>query len=126
MVDGTAGPVTEIAADPTYIDVSLAAGGSFRHPIARGHAAFAYLFEGQAIFGLDGDAQGEPAGYPKLLIFGDGDHVEVRTTGQPARFLLVSGKPLNQPIARYGPFVMNTQQEIEEALRDLREGTFVR
>ena len=125
-VDGTAGPVTEIAADPTYIDVSLPARGSFVHPIARGHAAFAYIFEGQATFGLGGDADGEAADYPKLLIFGDGDHIQVRTAHDRARFLLVSGKPLNEPIARYGPFVMNTRQEIEEALRDLREGTFVR
>ncbi|HUW09953.1 MAG TPA: pirin family protein [Anaerolineae bacterium] len=126
MVDGTAGPVTEIAADPTYIDVSIPAGGSFNHPIARGHAAFAYIFEGQATFGLGGAADGETVDYPKLLIFGDGDHIEMRSAEDPARFLLVSGKPLNEPIARYGPFVMNTRREIEEALRDLREGTFVR
>jgi redox-sensitive bicupin YhaK (pirin superfamily) len=60
-----------------------------------------------------------------LVVFDDGDHIEVRTTNHPVRFLLVSGKPLNEPIARYGPFVMNTREEIEQALRDLREGTFV-
>ena len=59
-------------------------------------------------------------------MFDDGDHVKVVTAGQPVRFLLVSGKPLYEPIARYGPFVMNTREEIEQALRDLRDGTFVR
>lgn len=62
---------------------------------------------------------------PKLMVFDDGDYVEVRATKQLVRFLLVSGKPLYEPIARYGPFVMNTREEIEQALRDLRNGTFV-
>jgi redox-sensitive bicupin YhaK (pirin superfamily) len=60
-----------------------------------------------------------------LVVFDDGDYLEVRTSGQPARFLLVSGKPLHESIARYGPFVMNTQEEILQTLRDLRDGTFV-
>ena len=64
-------------------------------------------------------------GSPRLAVLGDGDEVVVRAGGQPVRFLLVSGKPLGEPIARYGPFVMNTRQEIEQALRDLRDGTFV-
>ena len=62
---------------------------------------------------------------PKLLVLGDGDMLQVRTAAQPVRFLLVSGMPLHEPIARYGPFVMNTRAEIEQALRDLRDGTFV-
>ena len=60
------------------------------------------------------------------MVFGDGDSVEVRAAESPARFLLVSGKPLNEPIARYGPFVMNTKEEIEQTLRELQQGTFVR
>jgi redox-sensitive bicupin YhaK (pirin superfamily) len=121
-VDGIKGPVTEIAADPTYMDVRIAPGGSFSQPVRRGHAAFAYVFEGKGLF----DSTGKAISHPKLVVFGDGDHVQVRTEDQSVRFLLVSGKPLNEPIARYGPFVMNTVQEIQQALQDLRDGTFVR
>ena len=124
MVDGVRGPVTEIAADPTYLDVSLPPGGLFTSPVDRGHMAFAYLY-GE----LDGNATFEPDGQtlrpPKLVVFGDGDQIQIAAAGQSARFLLVSGKPLGEPIARYGPFVMNTAGEIQQALEDLRSGTFV-
>jgi len=62
---------------------------------------------------------------PRLVVFGDGDQVEVTAAGEATRLLLVSGKPLGEPITRYGPFVMNTREEIEQTLRDLRDGTFV-
>jgi hypothetical protein len=122
-VDGVSGPVGGIAAEPTYWDVSLAPGGSFIHSMPRGHAAFVYLFEGEARFG--GDDSSAVTG-PRLVVLGDGDAVEVRAENSPARFLLVSGKPLNEPIARHGPFVMNTQEEIEQTLRELQAGTFIR
>lgn len=125
-VDGVRGAVTEIAADPTYLDVSIPARGSFTQSIELGHSAFAYVFKGKGAFGLSGGNGGETVGHPKLVVFDDGDSVEVHATSESVRFLLVSGKPLYEPIARYGPFVMNTRQEIEEALRDLRNGTFVR
>jgi redox-sensitive bicupin YhaK (pirin superfamily) len=121
-VDGIQGPVTEIAADPTYLDVTITPHGSFFQPVPRGHAAFAYVFEGQGLF----ESTGEAISHPKLVVFGDGDHVQVRTEDRSVRFLLVSGNPLNEPIARYGPFVMNTVQEIQQALQDLRNGTFVK
>lgn len=121
-VHGTRGAVTEIAADPIYVDVSIPAGGSFVQPVERGHSAFAYVFEGEGVFG----AGVRSVGQPTLVVLDDGDYVEVRALEQPVRFLLVSGKPLHEPVARYGPFVMNTAQEIEEALQDLRNGTFVR
>ncbi len=124
-VDGVQGPVTEIAADPTYLDVSIPPNGSFVQPIERGHSAFAYVFEGEGIFGMTDERDGKTVPDPKLIVFDDGDYVEVRATKQLVRFLLVSGKPLYEPIARYGPFVMNTREEIEQALRDLRNGTFV-
>lgn len=124
-VDGVQGPVTEIAADPTYLDVSIPPNGSFVQPIERGHSAFAYVFEGEGIFGMTDERDGKTVPHPKLIVFDDGDYVEVRATKQLVRFLLVSGKPLYEPIARYGPFVMNTREEIEQALRDLRNGTFV-
>ena len=124
-VDRTPGPVTEIAADPTYLDITVPAGGAFRHPIERGHAAFAYVFEGTGTFGLADGAGGAIISSPKLVIFGDGDAIEATAASQGVRFLLISGKPLGEPIARYGPFVMNTREEIDQALRDLRNGTFV-
>ena len=92
----------------------------------RGHAAFAYVFQGQGVFGVSSEEEGEVVRDPTLVVFDDGDYAAVQTTDTPVRFLLISGKPLNEPIARYGPFVMNTREEIEVALRDLREGTFVK
>jgi redox-sensitive bicupin YhaK (pirin superfamily) len=115
----TRGPVTEIAADPSYMDVTVAPGEQFDLPIARGHTAFAYIFEGQGRFA------GEDISATHLAVFGDGDTVQVAAGSNGVRFVLASGLPLGEPIARYGPFVMNTRQEIEQALRDLRDGTFV-
>lgn len=125
-VDGTRGPVTEIMVEPVYLDVSVPAGGSFTHAIAEGHAAFAYLFEGTGTFGLDTMDRDATVSNPTLVVFADGDGIVVHTGEAPARFLLVSGKPLNEPIARYGPFVMNTREEIEQTLQELRDGTFIK
>lgn len=119
-VGAVVGPVTEIAAAPSYLDVTIPAAVSFTHPIPRGHTAFAYTFEGSGRFADDA-----VVGQPKLVIFGDGDAVTVRAGDEGVRFLLVSGRPLGEPIARYGPFVMNTHAEILQALEDLRNGTFV-
>jgi len=123
-VDGMTGPVTGIAADPTYLDISIPPRTSFEHPLERGHQAFAYLFEGAAHFQQE-DRRKRPVAHRYLVVFDDGDTLTVRTEADPVRFLLVSGKPLGEPIARYGPFVMNTQQEIEQTLLELRQGTFV-
>ena len=120
-VDGVGGPVSGIAADPVYLDVSVPGHASFTRQLARGHTAFAYVFEGEAAFAGD-DQQ---VSHTRLVVLGDGDYVKVVTAESHVRFLLVSGKPLNEPIARYGPFVMNTRAEIEQALQDLRQGTFV-
>ena len=124
-VDGVRGPVTDIAADPIYLDVSVPAHGSFVQSIERGHAAFAYVFEGEAKFAGADKEDGTMIVSPKLIVLGDGDYVKVVTGATPVRFILVSGQPLHEPIARYGPFVMNTQEEIEQTLRELRQGTFV-
>jgi redox-sensitive bicupin YhaK (pirin superfamily) len=125
-VDGIQGPVSEIYADPAYLDVSIPAGGGFSHPVAKGHTVFAYVFEGRGVFGTDPNNPEHSMSQPGLVVFGDGDYIQVGAVSGPVRFLLVSGKPLDEPIARYGPFVMNTQQEIQQALDDLRNGTFVR
>ena len=124
-VDGMTGPVTGIAADPTYLDVFIPAHTSFSQPIERGHTAFAYVFAGEARF-QDGENTNDPLiSHPHLVVFGDGDFVTVMTGTNSVRLLLISGLPLGEPIARYGPFVMNTEQEIEQTLLELRQGTFV-
>lgn len=120
-VDGVKGAVTEIYAEPSYLDVELQSGVEFTHSIPRGHAVFAYLFVGSAIF----DEGGEKVAARTLVVFHDGDLVKIKAGENGARLILVSGKPLNEPIARYGPFVMNTEDEIRQALMDLKRGTFV-
>ena len=124
MVDGVHGPVKEIVAEPTYLDISIPPNGAFSHSIERGQAAFAYIFEGEGIIGA-GNTADKRIPHPRLVVFGDGDRVTVRAAESGVRFLLVSGKPLNEPIARWGPFVMNTQEEIEQTLQELKNGTFI-
>ena len=124
-VDGIRGPVSDIFANPTYMDVSIPANGSFSYPLERGHTVFAYVFEGQGVFGAGGRQKGETVTHPRLVVLSDTGFFEARATESYVRFLLISGKPLKEPIARYGPFVMNTQDEIQQALKDLKNGTFV-
>ena len=124
-VDGVRGAISEIFADPAYLDVSIPAKGSFSHPVEKEHTAFAYIFEGRGFFGSDENAQQSSVSQPGLVVLGDGDYIQAGAANEPVRFLLISGKPLNEPIARYGPFVMNTQEEIQQALKDLKNGTFV-
>jgi redox-sensitive bicupin YhaK (pirin superfamily) len=119
-VGDVTGPVADIAAAPTYMDVSVPPQTAFQYSIPSDHNAFAYLFEGTAFFGET------EISAPRLIVFGDGDFINVRAKDHPARFILASGKPLNENVARYGPFVMNTREEIEQALEDLRHGTFVK
>ncbi len=123
--DGAQGAVQDIFAGPTYLDVALPAGGALEQPVPRGHTALAYVFQGAIAVGAPGKA-GEALRAPRLVVLGEGDVVRIRAEGGPARFLLLSGQPLGEPIARYGPFVMNTREEIQEALVQLRDGTFIR
>lgn len=120
------GAVKDIAADPTYLDISVPAGTTFTHSISSGHTAFAYVFAGEGIFGMSDNDNGRQVSAPRLVVFGDGDEVKIKALKDGVRLLLISGKPLNEPIARYGPFVMNTEDEIQQALLDLRRGTFVK
>jgi redox-sensitive bicupin YhaK (pirin superfamily) len=108
-----------------YLDVSMPASSRFAQPIPRGYTVFAYVFQGQGRFGIAAGEEGTPVANPALAIFADGDRVEVRTTDHPTRFLLVSGRPIGEPISRYGPFVMNTWEEIQQTLQELRDGTFI-
>jgi quercetin 2,3-dioxygenase len=125
-VDGVDGAVKEIFAGPTYLDVSLPPGGSFEQPVPRGHTALLYVFQGDVTVGGAAAARGAAVGSPRLAILTDGDVVRVHTGGAPARFLLLSAQPLEEPAVRWGPFVMNTQEEIRQALQELRDGTFIR
>lgn len=118
-VAGVRGPVSEIAADPAYFDVHLAPGKGYTFTVENDHTALVYLYDGFGTFGETGIAA------TRLVVFGSGVLINVTAGEKGARFLLISGKPLGEPIARYGPFVMNTQEEIQKALQDLRDGTFV-
>ena len=120
-VDGVIGPISGIAADPVYLDVEVSPKATFVHPVPRGHTAFAYVFEGAGRFGAEEQRRVEQ---PRLVVWTDGEMLEVKTEESSVRFLLVSGQPLGEPIARYGPFVMNTREEIEQTLRELEQGTF--
>ena len=125
-LDNVRGPVTGIAADPAYLDVMLPPNTSLSQAIPRGHTAFAYAYEGQGLFGETNDDPGHSVHAPNLIVFDDGDSLNVRAETTSLRFLLVSGKPLREPVARYGPFVMNTEAEIREAILDIQRGTFVK
>ncbi len=115
---GLKGAATGIAVDPLYIDVSLPPGTSFTQPVARGHTGFAYVFQGKVRIG-DTDV-----GNQVLAELTDGEAVTVTAPGDPARLLLIAGRPLGEPIARYGPFVMNTREELAQAFEDFQRGTF--
>jgi len=120
-VNGVRGPVSEIAADPVYLDVSLEPGAVFTYPIPAEHTTIAYVFEGQGEFGA-----GDPVEAISLLGFGEGDAVNAQAAANTGlRFMLIAGAPFNEPAVPYGPFVMNTMEEIQQALTDLRNGTFV-
>ncbi len=118
---GVKGPIEGIATDPQLLDVTVPAGTTFTHAVAPGHSVFAYVFEGEGEFGT-----GRVAGEGSLVVWDDGEAVEVKAVDEPVRFLLASGRPLNEPVAWYGPVVMNTQDEIKTAFRELQEGTFVK
>jgi redox-sensitive bicupin YhaK (pirin superfamily) len=124
---GVKGPVTEIAAKPLYMDVTLEPSAQFRLDVPAGHTLLGYIFEGEGLFGMDKDGPGERIEAVHMAVFGDGSQVHVQAgNGSGVRFMLVAGAPFKEPIVPYGPFVMNTEEEIRQALSDLRNGTFVK
>jgi redox-sensitive bicupin YhaK (pirin superfamily) len=116
------GPARAASTDPTYLDVTLPAGTSFTHHLPDDHAAFAYVFEGAAQIGGE---SGKPVRRGELAVLGDGDTVAVSAPKDAAaRLILVAGKPIGEPVAKYGPFVMNTPAEIRQAIEDYNAGRF--
>ncbi|NIR31926.1 MAG: pirin family protein [Gammaproteobacteria bacterium] len=116
----TAGAITGLSTEPVFVDVELPANGHFEHGLPEGHNAFVYAYEGE--LQIAGD-EPRPLQRQHAGILSKGDRVEVGAGEDGARFILLAGKPIDEPVVQYGPFVMNTMQEIEQALREYREGT---
>lgn len=112
---GTTGPVSELLTPVLYLDISLPAGSRFAEPVPEGYNGFVYVVEGDVL------VASEPVGSGRLAILGDGSQVTVEAHGQ-ARVLLIAGQPLNEPVARHGPFVMNNEEQLRQAFEDYRSG----
>jgi redox-sensitive bicupin YhaK (pirin superfamily) len=139
-VDGVSGPVRDIVIDPEYVDIALEADTKYFHPTMKGHTVFAYVIEGEGYFcgekmpfsyEVEGqnyfDMDAKPIlGNRSLVLFGDGERVEVSTEKEGMRFLLVSGKPIREPVAWYGPIVMNTREELRIAFDEFEKETFIK
>ena len=117
-VDGVLGPVNGIATEPTYLDVSLSPGETLSANLPLGHTAFVYVFQGQAMISNDN------VGLDHLAVLSDGEQV-CMSSADGGRLILVAGRPIGEPVARYGPFVMNTTHEVRQAIQDYQQGNFV-
>ncbi len=122
-IKGIKGPVQDIVTDPEYIDVTIRSNGMFKHSITYGHTVFAYIFKGAGFFD---HKQKEMTNQGSIVLYDDGDFIEIRTEDKPVRFLLVSGKPIGEPVAWYGPIVMNTEEELRIAFQEFRNKTFIK
>jgi redox-sensitive bicupin YhaK (pirin superfamily) len=135
------GPVRDIVTEPEYLDVAIPKKTAFTHPVTEGHTALAYVIEGQAYFDEGRDAYGREAvganyfdierpclvGPESLVLYErNGNAITVTTENDPVRFLLVTGRPIGEPVAWYGPIVMNTQEELRVAFDEFRRGTFIK
>ena len=116
----TAGPMQGLTTEPLYFDVELPAGGAFAHAVKDGHNAFLYVYEGGVEVGPSGSAQALET--HRAGVLAAGDSIEIKAGAEGARFILLAGRPLNEPVVQYGPFVMNTREEIEQAIRDYQDG----
>jgi hypothetical protein len=116
----TPGPIQGLATDPLYLDVDLAAGASLSQPVHADYNAFVYVFEGELAIG------GRPVPGHAGAALSRGDRIEATAGAQGARFLVLAAKPIGEPVVQYGPFVMNTRAEVEQAIRDYQSGRFGR
>jgi redox-sensitive bicupin YhaK (pirin superfamily) len=121
-VAGQAGPVEEVMISPVYADVEIPAGGEWVQPTLQGHTMIVYVFEGEGQFAPEAAV----AGNHYLILFEDGNQIQVRAGETGVRFLYISGRPLREPVAWYGPIVMNTSEELQTAMSELRAGTFIK
>lgn len=120
-VDGVAGPIAQPATDPLYLDLALDAGRDWTHLLPEGHNAFVYVYEGALTVGEGDDAR--PLSAQELAVLGGGDVLRLRAD-VATRAIIVAGRPLREPVARHGPFVMNTREELMQAFVDFQEGRF--
>ena len=122
-VNGIKGPVQDIITEPEYLDVTIQAHSEFRHPVKKGHNAFTYVIEGKGYFE---DPKDHLVDNETLVIYRDGDEVKISAGDEELRFLLISGKPLKEPVAWRGPIVMNTEEELRIAFEEYHNGTFIK
>jgi quercetin 2,3-dioxygenase len=139
--DGAQGPVRDVVTEPQYLDITVHAQSRFALPVPAGHTVLAYVIEGQGYFDPSRDAyEREQVGvnyfdmerqcvcdaHTLVQYQRDGDAIQIETKAQPVRFILASGRPLGEPVAWYGPIVMNTRAELRQAFDDLERGTFIK
>lgn len=122
-INGVKGPVQDIITEPEYLDISISPNSEYIHPVKFGHNVFAYIIEGEGYFD---DKKEELVKKETLVIYRDGDAIKITTNKEDVRFLLVSGKPIREPVAWRGPIVMNTQNELEIAFQEFRTGNFLK
>jgi len=120
---GIAGPVKDIVSDPEYLDISMPEAATFEHIIKSGHTVFAYVLEGKGFF--DPGRQ-QTISAEHVVLLGGGEKVAISAENGPLRFLLISGKPIHEPVAWYGPIVMNTEEELALAFEEYRKGEFIK
>lgn len=120
---GLAGPVKDIICDPEYLDVSVPAGQKFEHTVKRSHTVFAYVLEGEGFFHPESK---KSISRENLVLFSHGEELVIEASEKPLRFLLISGKPIGEPVTWYGPIVMNTEAELRQAFEEYQNGTFIK
>ncbi len=123
-IGDVSGPVQDVVIDPQYLEINMPANTEFQHAVPDGYTVFAYIVEGEGFFGTEGS--GANSGPENLVLFEKEGQVSIAAKEKPLRFLLISGEPILEPIAWYGPIVMNTREELETAFEDYRNGTFLK
>ncbi|MCK5469354.1 MAG: pirin family protein, partial [Cyclobacteriaceae bacterium] len=123
-IGNVSGPVKDVVIDPQYLEISMPSNTEFQHAVPDGYTVFTYVVEGEGVFGTEGNK--DVAGSENLVLYEEEGKVVISTEEKPIRFLLISGKPIGEPIAWYGPIVMNTREELETAFEEYRNETFLK